>query len=199
MTTRLTQALIVLAATAGMATPALAEGVYAAVDVGQTKGADVCSGSGALGIAGCKDTPTAFRIAGGYQFTPNWGAEASYADYGSADLGMTTVPLLGVPAGTSLGNWKATAFEVAGIGTLPLANNVSLFAKLGVASTSLKLSIGPSASKTNLTGGVGAQYDFLRNFGVRVQYEDFGTIGDAASTGTTKLTLLSAGLVYRFY
>lgn len=187
---RLARDIFIMAAVLGAAAPAMAQGGYAAIDVGQSNATDICSLAG-VSISGCKDTATAFRLAGGYKFTPNWGAEASYAYFGSDSRGTA--------AGLSLGDWRATGFEIAGTGTLPLSDGFDLFAKLGVASTKLHLSSGHSSTKTNVAGGIGAQYNFMQNFGVRAQYEDFGTIGDSATTGTTKLTLISAGLVYRFY
>ncbi len=198
------RSLLVATGVAMASSSAMAEGFYAAVDGGQTKGVDVCSGAGLFGVAGCKDTATAWRVAGGYQFTPNWGAEVSYADYGSADLGMTTVPItfLGrtLPAGTALGQWKAYGFVVSGTGALPLGGGFSLFLKAGVASTRLELTVGtgPSATKTTFADGIGAQYDVNPNLAIRAQYEDFGNIGDPNVTGKTKLRLLSAGLVVKF-
>jgi hypothetical protein len=50
--------------------PAMAEGFYAALDVGQTNAKDTCT----TGTAGCNDSSTAIRAAGGYQFTRIWGA-----------------------------------------------------------------------------------------------------------------------------
>lgn len=64
----------------------MADGYYGAVDLGQSKASDACTGNPA-GVVGCKDTATAFRVVFGSQFTPMWGAEASYGAYGKASAG----------------------------------------------------------------------------------------------------------------
>jgi len=165
--------------------PALADAPYGAVDIGQTTGSNLCTGA-----VGCKDTAGALRVALGYQFVPQMGAEISYGAYGKASLGTL--------GGTVMGDWKASGFALSGIGALPLGNGFSLTAKLGIASTKLDISgTGRSATSTNLAYGVGARYDFNRDVAMRLQYETLGDVGDS-NTGTTKLNLLSAGVVMRF-
>jgi OOP family OmpA-OmpF porin len=76
-----------------------------------------------------------------------------------------------------------------------------LIGKLGIARTEIKLSGGVAnvnATRTSLAYGIGAQYDFTKSVAVRAQYEGLGTVGDANTTGTTKVTLLSAGVVLKF-
>lgn len=181
------------------ASPAMAESYYAAFDVGQSKAKDACTGAPG-GWTGCTDTATAFRIAGGYQFTPMWGAEVSYGDLGSTSLGSGTI--LGIPVS---GDYKASSLQFSGTGTFPLGAGFSLIGKLGIARTDLNISASgggvfssESATTTKLAYGIGAQYDFTRNVAVRAQYEDLGIVGDSNTTGTSKVTLLSAGLVYKF-
>lgn len=54
-----------------------------------------------------------------------------------------------------------------------------------------------SATSTRLAYGVGAQYDVTRAFSVRAQYESLGNVGND-STGTAKISLISAGVVKKF-
>jgi hypothetical protein len=108
--------------------PVMADSFYGAIDVGQSKSKDACTGLPA-GVTGCEDTATAFRIAGGYQFAPMWGAEVSYGDYGKASAG--TLGLLSV-------DWKVSGLQVAGTGTFPIGNAFSVIGKLGIARTDLK-------------------------------------------------------------
>lgn len=175
--------------------PAMAGSLYAALDIGQTKGRDICANNPA-GVTGCQDTATMYRVAGGYQLTPMWGAEASYAEYGSSNIGTGF--------GTT-GTWRANGFQVSGTGTFPIGNAFSIIGKLGVATTDFKVSasglgasVGMNETTTKFAFGVGAKYDFTDNIAIRAQYEDLGTVGNAATTGTTKLTILSAGLVFKF-
>jgi opacity protein-like surface antigen len=171
--------------------PAMAEGFYAALDLGQATAKDACTGL-PPGTTGCKDTAPLYRIAGGYQFAPMWGAEVSYAVYGKESAGTL---------GSFSLDWQFSGFQVSGIGTFPLGNDFSLIGKLGIAQTKIELTSGglsESATSTNLAYGIGAQYDFTKSVAVRAQYEDLGTVGDTNTTGTSKDTLLSAGVILKF-
>lgn len=173
------------------ATPAMADGFYGALDLGQSSGKDFCTGLPA-GVTGCKDTGTLFRGAVGTQITPMWGAEVSYGSYGKES------------AGTGFGlsvDWETSGLQISGTGTFPVADAFSLIGKLGVARTDLKLTGGGgsiSETSTNLAFGIGAQYDFTKSVAIRAQYEDLGTVGNDNTTGTYKITLLSAGVVLKF-
>ena len=161
--------------------PVMAEGFYAALDAGQTNAKDTCS----AGFAGCNDTATAIRAAGGYQFTSMWGIEVSYATYGKANLGGAH------------GDWKTSGEQASGIGTFPVGAAFSLLGKVGVARIEHQVN-GTSSTKTNLAYGIGSQYDFNKGIAFRVQYEQLGSIGDANTTGEAKASLLSVGALYRF-
>ena len=176
-----------------MATPAMADGFYGALDFGQAKGKDTCTGAAEIGVVGCKDTSSAYRIGGGYQYTPMWGAEISYGDYGSASLGS----FMGIP----LGDWETSGFQISGIGTFPLGAGFDLIGKLGIARTKLDLKtfIGTyTDTSTKLAAGIGAQYNVSNSVAIRAQYEDLGKVGDDATTGKSKITLLTAGVVFKF-
>lgn len=165
-------------------TPAMADGYYGAIDIGQTNAKDTCTGGPA---GGCKDTSTAFRIAGGYQFTPMWGAEVSYGDYSRSTLGGAT------------SQWEANGLQASGTGTFPLGHDFSVIAKAGVARTDLSATAtSRSATSTTLGFGIGAQYDFSKSVSARAQYENLGTVGNTNTTGTTKITFVSVGAVLRF-
>jgi hypothetical protein len=72
------------------------------------------------------------------------------------------------------------------------------------ARTELKLSAAGSGISTSVTSatinpafGIGARYDFTNTFCIRTQYEDFGKVGDANTTGSYKATLISAGIIFK--
>lgn len=169
----------------GIALPsAMAEGFYGAFDLGQTNVSDTCNG----GFAGsCNNTSTALRVGGGYQFVPMWSAEVSYGNYGKASTGGAA------------GDWETSGLQASGIGTFPVWEDLSVIGKVGIARTDFKLTASSrSSTTTSLAVGVGAQYAFSKDIAFRAQYENLGTVGDANTTGTTKLTLLSAGVIFRF-
>ena len=147
-----------------------------------------------------KKTDTAFRLGAGYQLNKNVGFEANYTDFGKL-TGTATV--LGLPVSLSS---PGTGYGVAVVGTLPLTDAFALTGKVGVESVTFKTNasvlglniIAASASKTNATFGVGIKYNVTPTVALRAQYEDFGTVGDANSTGQAKLSLISAGITFGF-
>src|SRR5438309_5844075 len=92
-------------------------GWYAGITVGQTDVKDVDCG----GLS-CDKKDTAFRILGGYQINRNFAAELGYHDLGKV---KATAP------GASL-DVKANAWELVGIGAWPVANQFSVYGKLGL-------------------------------------------------------------------
>ena len=168
----------------------MAEGLYAAVDVGKSTAKDACASLG----SSCTDSGTAYRLGGGIQLTPNLGIEASYGIMAS------------VKASGSLGNaeYKPKTLQVSATGKFPIAGPFSLIGKVGLARTTVDLSAtnslgsySPSATSTKLAWGVGAQFDLSNSLGIRAQYENFGDVGDA-NTGTAKISMISVGVVMKF-
>ena len=183
---------------------AYADGWYLAADAGQTQFRDFSCANAAAG-ATCSNTSFAVRVAGGYQFTPLWGAEVSYASLGkvssSGPLTLGTAQVL---------DFKSTAVQLAGTATLPINDDFAVLARIGaitsratstvsVSGAGVPSSVSLSATKTGFAYGFGGLYNVNKNIAIRLQYEDLGNVGDAASTGfKSGLRLLSAGLIYRF-
>jgi len=152
-----------------------------------------------LTLAGADSNKASVKIYGGYQITPNWGVEAQYADLGNRDFAIRNGA--GVPLAT--GSLKATQFSIAGTGTLPLANNFSLFGKLGISSNHGKISaagISDRGSKTSPLIGVGALYNVTPKLAVRLEYEDFGKFSNdgGASGGAIRANNFGLSLQYAF-
>jgi OOP family OmpA-OmpF porin len=174
-----------------LSTTAMAEGLYVAVDVGKSAAKDACASLG----SSCTDSGTAYKFGGGYQLTPNLGIEASYGIIAS------------VKASGILGNaeYKPKILQISATGKFPIAGSVALIGKVGLARTTVDLSAfnslgsySPSATTTKLAWGVGAQFELSNSLGIRTQFEDFGDVGDANTTGTAKITMISAGIVMKF-
>ncbi len=177
-----------------LSTTAMAEGLFVSADVGKSTAKDACSSFTSIG-ASCSDSGTAYRFGGGLQFTPNLGVEASYG------------VMAKVTASGSGGNveYKPKILQVSATGTFPIAASFSLIGKVGLARTTVDLnatsgigSYSSSATTTKLAWGLGAQFDLSKNLGIRAQYEDFGDVGDANTTGTAKISMISAGVVMKF-
>jgi OOP family OmpA-OmpF porin len=123
---------------------------------------------------------TSFKILGGYQINKHFGAELGYTDFGSANSGGVTV--------------KGTAWELVGVGSLPLNDKFSLFGKLGFAMTDGEATGFGSADSTELTYGIGAKYNFTPVLGVTAEYQVYPDFAD----GFSDVSVFSVGVVYRF-
>lgn len=159
-----------------------ASGAYAGASIGQSKFRDACKGfSGS-----CDDKDTAWRLFGGYQMNRNFGAEVGYSDFGKAEasntLGRSSV--------------EANALDLVAIGSLPIIDRLSAYGKLGVYRGTLK-SGGTDRSNNDLTFGLGAQYDLLRNVGLRTEWQRYKDMG-GGDFGKSDIDVLNVGLLYRF-
>lgn len=191
---------------------------YAAFDVGPA----YFSGQSAQNIlnligAGNANTPlvssftnsTAYRLTGGYQFDPNWGIEVSYVDLGESDFSISHL-LTGATNGlTNTGGTKAWGWSLAGVGTLPLDDQWSLFARLGAIDARVKLfndtntdvgTLANSKTSTNsrATFGGGINWSFTDDWTVRLGWDQYRDLGNNNTTGETTVNLISVGVVYAF-
>jgi len=182
---------------AAFALPAAAQGmsaVYIGGGFGQSKFKGACDGVSGTGVT-CDDKDTSFKIFGGYQLNRNFAGELGYTDLGKAKFTDPT-------GSTEL---KATAWELSAVGSWPLADAFSIFGRLGGYWGEGKLSgSGASGSKTtaNVTFGLGAQYDFMRNFGVRGEWQRYSKVkvkNDATGTEDSgDIDVLGISVLYRF-
>jgi OOP family OmpA-OmpF porin len=150
---------------------------YVGGSFGQAEAEGVCDDirtlvTGIGSVNSCDEKDSAWKFFGGYQFSPNFALEVSYFDYGSVSASGQT---FSIPFSIS---GDATAFGVAAVGILPLANNFSLFGKLGLLRSEVDVTaagIGgagsESDSETGLHIGVGVMFDLGRNFSIRAEWE----------------------------
>ena len=156
-----------------VALPAAAQlnltGLYAGVGVGQSKAKDWCTGAAFIS---CDDKDTAWKIFGGYQFNPNFAVEAGYSNFGKfrATLGGLTDEA------------KATAWEASVLGAWPIVmNRFSVFGRLGMYRATVKETTNFAGNfnhdNNDWTYGLGLQYDFTRNVGVRGEWQRYRKVG----------------------
>lgn len=76
-------------------------------------------------------------------------------------------------------------FGVSVAGRLPVSEQFELFARAGYAAANFKVSVGPSGNDSGLTYGVGADYFFNEEHGVRFEYNraEMDDLGEGASWG----------------
>lgn len=180
-----------LAASLGFTGLACAQG-YIGASIGQSNAKIDCSGT-----TSCDKTDTAFKVFGGYMFTPNWGLEGAYYNQGKATLTATDPTL-----GTVTGQFKGDGVGLYGLGVLPF-DNASVFAKLGVVSANVKLDAtssvfggaGQSERHTQGAWGVGAGYEFSKAWASRVEYE---RVRVKFMDEKVNVDLVTLGVIYRF-
>ncbi len=111
------------------------------------------------------DEDTAWSAFAGYQFTRYFGLEAGYADFGKIEPDT---------AGPAL---EGDSAYLTAVGTLPVSDNFSLYAKAGLhrwnVDTDLPVLGGDDDSGTDPTYGVGAQYRFSDRVALRGEYSRF--------------------------
>lgn len=181
---------ILFAMIAALAAPlaAQAQGAYIGGNVGRSEQK--------LDIEGFsfKDSNTAYKLYGGYNFTQNFGIEGGVADLREAEISENGGRIASKPVSTYF----------AATGTLPLNEQFALFGKAGVAVTHVKFTASApgyyanaSDNQTSPYVGVGASFALNKNIAFVAEYEYFGKIakdGDAH----VKADLLSVGVRYKF-
>ncbi len=196
-----------LALGASLASGAYAQGFYLGGGIGEGH-ASIPSASGSgITVSSGKSNDNGYKLYGGYQLTPNWGLEVGYDDLGNRYSADATVNGAAGTVSGRIDNWY-----VAGTGTLPLGSGFSLLGKLGVVRNSVHFGslcngglCTPSGSdnRTQPLIGVGAQYDFNRNWAARLEYEDYGKVsGDgywgSGSSGAIKANAWNLSVKYAF-
>lgn len=162
---------------AGSAAAQSLSSAYIGGTIGQAEYKDGCAG-----VGDCDEKDAAWRILGGYQFNRYFAAELGYHNLGEASA----------PAGATEGN----AWELVGIASYPIANQFSVYGKLGGYRGELE-GPGGKESNTDLTYGAGLQYDFTKQIGVRGEWQRYNKMGGGAVV-ETDVDVLSLGVVYRF-
>lgn len=180
-----------IAAAGAMSSAAVAQG-YMGVGVGQSDYKVDCAAT-----SHCDTKDTGAKIFGGFMVTPNFGIEAAYFDLGKAKASGSE---------PDLGNFnlsgKADGVALYGVVMAPF-DNFNVFAKLGVASTKVKVDVtsslhGPASQSersTELAWGLGAGYQFTKNVGARLEFERFRMKFEGEKDN---IDLVSLGIVYRF-
>jgi OmpA-OmpF porin, OOP family len=192
MKTRKLAAASLLAIAGALAASQASAQPYLGGSIGQSDVDDeITTGLITSGSVDGKDT--AFKIFGGYMFNRNFGVEGAYVDLGEVSYSGSFggAPVTG-------GKVEINGFNVSAVGAFPVNEQFSVFGKMGLfiwdadaSDTTGGVPFSASADGTDLSFGVGVNYSFTRNLGVRAEWEMFKTDdGDA--------TLLSAGVVWKF-
>lgn len=158
------------------------------------------------------DDDVSGRIFGGYHFAPNIAIEAGIASLGSYRHRYTS----GVDIAVL--DYDASALTVAAAGKLPIAGGFSLVGRVGVAFTAAELRekrndnglaaipfcpdswwySDCTSRSTNLYWGLGAQFDVGQRWGIRLDYDNYGEVGEEFETGRADIETWSVNFLWRF-
>jgi len=149
-----------------------------------------------------EDRDLGYKIFGGYQFNKNFALEGGYFDLGKFGFKATTQP-----PGTLNGDIRLRGLNLDVIGSLPITEKFSVFARLGAnyaqASDSFTgtgsvnvLNSNPSKFETNPKVGLGLEYAFSDTLAMRAEVERY-RINDAVGN-RGDINLVTVGFVYRF-
>jgi len=179
-----------------LSTPALSQTVrpYLGVGIGGSDARGACDGVAGPGVS-CDETDAAVKLFGGFQFNRYAAMEIGYTDLGAARAHFE---------GFGSQTFGTTGVEFTGIGMLPLDRHFSLFGRLGLYSWRAEFRdrtgfVGSSsATGTDLTYGLGVQYDLYRSTAVRAEWQRYKNVGDPDTTGQGDIDFIGSSLIVRF-
>jgi len=124
-----------------------------------------------------------WSLFGGYQANRYLGAEFGYRDLGTQTLGGTTV--------------DASAWELVGVGRVPLFDRFSAYGKLG-GYLGRSHGGGINENNTDLTFGAGLEYAMTRNLALRGEWQRYSDLGGGGFGAKNDLDIVGLSVLYRF-
>lgn len=141
----------------------------------------------------CDDTDTAGKIYGGLEMNEYISMEVGYVDLGTVEYSAPT------------GSRATQGMAVQMVGTLALNPSFTLLGRGGmnILNTEVNGAIaGPSSNvgdaDISWSLGLGAQYNFTKAVGLRMEWERYFEVGDADTTRAADIDLLTVGVVFKF-
>lgn len=130
-----------------------------------------------IGSCEIDDSDTSMGISVAYGFTENWGLEAGYIDFGSANVNGSLNTF------TYQATADASAIYLTGTGTYFFSDQVSITGRLGIASLDVKasaLTFSESDSSEEVMLGVSADYHFNDQISTGLRFDSVSDV-DAIS------------------
>lgn len=172
-----------LAATA-FALPAAAQtsGWYVGYKAGQSKYNFNCTGT-------CSDTGAAFGLFAGVGVHPNVALEFGYADFGKTTFGSQ--------------NLRASAWEASAVGSWWFSQELGVYGRLGFYNGDMRGTTPSTGAEvkhgtTDVTYGIGGQYNTSARFGARLEWQRYSGVGGGGFGVKNDIDLFSIGLIYKF-
>lgn len=157
--------------------------------VGLNLGSSNYSLGNGFGPFASDDTDTVYNLYTGTFFTPNFGFELGYTNFGKIER-----------AG---GNTKAEGINLSLVGRAPITQSFNLFGKLGTTYGRTDVSASPGSRVTSgkengfgVSYGIGAEYSFNPQLSAVLQYDEHKL--KFAGDGRDRVNATTVGLRYRF-
>lgn len=170
-------------------------GLYLGAGIGRAEQRNLCESIGGA----CDSKDLTWNAFAGYQVNRYFAAEVGYSDFGR----VTTTGFIGGVA--SRLEQKTKAVELVAVGRLPLGDHFRLLGKFGFFRYDSKGTAtggvvdSRSDKATELTLGVGGEYDFDGRFAVRVEWQRYYNVGsDVAGADKGDVTAIRAAGRYKF-
>jgi OOP family OmpA-OmpF porin len=141
----------------------------------------------------CDDTDNAWKIYGGLEVNEYISMEVGYVQLGKVEYSVPT------------GSRETHGMIMQLVGTYAFNPNFTLIGRGGmnILNTEVDGAVAGPSGNTGDTDvswslGLGAQYNFTKSMGLRMEWERYFEVGDADSTGEADIDLITAGLVFKF-
>lgn len=179
-----------------VATPALAARSYDMYDRKSSRSSaktskayiGVSGGQNKVDQAAITNNSTGYSVFAGYSFNDYVAAEVAYTNFGKLDIDTATETVLNSNAGS-----------LSLVGTLPMGRFVSLFGKVGYASTTTEISIAtvtaPTETQSGALIGAGLQFNMGQTVAIRVGYDRYKIM---LATETYDSNFTNLGIMFKF-
>ncbi|MFN2645636.1 MAG: outer membrane beta-barrel protein [Burkholderiales bacterium] len=170
--------------------PAQISGLYVGASFGVAYNRSGCVGSIGGGGRSCDSKDPSFSVFAGYQANSNFAGEVSFRD-----LGKTISSGFG-----SIVSFHTQAVDASLLGRLEIMDRLFAHARVGVYGARQEDPAGNLAAQTSygLTYGLGAQWELLRNWAVRGDWQRYRNVGRTLDYGSSTYDVLSVGALFRF-
>ena len=133
---------------------------------------------------------------------PNGAMELTYIGYelGLVHMGERSASLSGIGQATA----TLRVFEALLVGTLPLGQQLSVYGKAGVFHWDIDYDLPPGFigsaddNDRDYAYGIGVKYRFSRNAALRIEWQRYNKVGDAAATGRFDVDTYGIGALISF-
>ena len=179
------------------------------IDLGQDDN-QIGAAAVAAGVAGrvtdLDDGGLSWKLFGGYQFNDFFSGEVAYSDLGDAEATFVATAPTAVTVNIQA---EVSAFSVSVVGMYPLNRDLGVFGRLGAAYWDVDGTAAAAVGGATVTAaadedgidavfGLGAQYNFSEQIGLRVEWEHYNGIGDDASGTDGSANVFGGNMFYRF-